>query len=1494
MKGRAIHSSLGLTLILHLAALGLAVPGPVLAQTPEPSDIVLGDPTVHGWYELALGAADDLVLEPGVVVEGDAHSHGKVLNKQGSLVTGDLSAVGSISEKGTVDGETRPLDAPRGLPAVPDLDALREAADQTFTGHLQWEDHHFDGLTFVDGWVRLSGEITGRGTLVTTEGIRLEAIEPGGALAADTLVSLISADEIRVGENRRLRGAVLSGADLTLEAGVAVDGVLMSASRLHVKADSRVSFLALDETPPAVTDLMPEVGRWLPTQMPELSGRFVDDLSLVDPDTVELTVIDRPVSLDQVSTEGFSTVPDEEVRVGARVARLVFADHAGNSAQVEWPLTLDVTAPVVRVLRPLSEVVTDQPVVPLTFEYLDTLSGVAADSLVVTVDGVPATCTASAGSAACDSPPLTAGSHLVQVAVADLAGNTGLAETTFDLALDLEPPVLSVDPVDDPWVATSPIVLTGRVSDDVGVETVAVNGFVTPLAADGSFTASVPLYEGPNPLTVTATDRFQRRTSAQVDVTFDRTAPEVTIASPPGGGRVNAAAVTVRGRVRDDGGLGQVVVAGVPAQLDGGDFTARVTLAEGPNELTVEATDRAGNVATASLEVALYSLPEVRITAPADLSYLPTTTVDVTGELTLAPDVVSVNGVVAEVTGTTFVARDVPLIEGGNLVTASALMPDGRVGSATINVVRDTTAPRIDVRSPRDRALLVADTVVVSGLVNDIVAGTVNASEATVTVQGRPARVANRAFVVEDVPLVAGTNVLEVVATDTSGNERRHQVTVRRLTGVPAVNKIGGDRQAGQVGEPLAQPLAVRVGDATGLPLAGEPVLFKVLQGDGSFDGERLVAVTTDERGEAAVSFDLGRRAGAGAQAVEALLSGFAGGAVFTFDVAPGEPAAVVVDAGDQQVGSAGMALPRPLVAAVIDEGANRLEGVPVVFTVQAGGGHFTDGSTELRTVTDGDGRVVVPYVLGGEQGAGTQVVGARVDGVPAAGLATFTATAWAAGEAADTAIVGVVLDNTDLPVPGVTIRILDDPRMAVADDQGQFRIPNAPVGTVKLIVDGSTTSRAGTWPDLEYVLTTVSGRDNDVGAPIRLLPLDVDNGVMVSETQGGTVSLPEVPGFSLDIAPGSVTFPGGGKTGVVSVTAVHGDKVPMVPNFGQQPRLIVTIQPAGARFEPPARLTLPNVDGLSPGQVTEFYSFDHDLGHFVSIGPASVSADGATVTSDPGVGILKAGWHCGGNPSASGTAHDCPTCQKCENDDCVPDDSQTPKRPCTELSIAGEIAPATAWLSNLLSRFPYVSDVAVEVSGSASSCPSCCDGSPLWVGTVSGGGSITASGKIQKVLSPIDFDEVGLDDYVLPFGIEVDLNVTLQVGPFLRGVPAVSASVELERDLCEGETCLSVSGCGGFNVDVGGTVTAAVEVELEVGGDEWIDWEPTIKGEVFGTWGGQVGGSYSWGCSESGGEGSACYGDLALMVEVEITNITSFTVTQPILQGQEGCDACR
>jgi hypothetical protein len=107
---------------------------------------------------------------------------------------------------------------------------------------------------------------------------------------------------------------------------------------------------------------------------------------------------------------------------------------------------------------------------------------------------------------------------------------------------------------------------------------------------------------------------------------------------------------------------------------------------------------------------------------------------------------------------------------------------------------------------------------------------------------------------------------------------------------------------------------------------------------------------------------------------------------------------------------------------------------------------------------------------------------------------------------------------------------------------------------------------------------------------PIYLMQLDTEHAVYVG-LQDQSLTLPEVPGFRLDVAAGSVTFPDGKKEGYLSVTPVNANKMPMPPPNAMQPQFIVTIQPHGARFDPPARLTLPNVDGHAPGAEVEMYS---------------------------------------------------------------------------------------------------------------------------------------------------------------------------------------------------------------------------------------------------------------------------------------------------------------
>ena len=194
-----------------------------------------------------------------------------------------------------------------------------------------------------------------------------------------------------------------------------------------------------------------------------------------------------------------------------------------------------------------------------------------------------------------------------------------------------------------------------------------------------------------------------------------------------------------------------------------------------------------------------------------------------------------------------------------------------------------------------------------------------------------------------------------------------------------------------------------------------------------------------------------------------------------------------------------------------------------------------------------------------------------------------------------------------------------------------------------------------GEWPSLPFNLVAVAGAENPLPAPVHLVRLDTDNAVWVGE-QDAVITLKAVPGFKLEVKAGSVTFPDGKKSGKLSVTPVNADKVPMPPPNGMQPQFIVTIQPAGARFDPPARITLPNVDGRKPGAQVELYSFDHDLEEFVAVGLGTVSADGRVIESNPGVGVIKAGWFCGSPPADPGCVCNCGDCEVClDGCACVP-----------------------------------------------------------------------------------------------------------------------------------------------------------------------------------------------------------------------------------------------
>jgi hypothetical protein len=99
-------------------------------------------------------------------------------------------------------------------------------------------------------------------------------------------------------------------------------------------------------------------------------------------------------------------------------------------------------------------------------------------------------------------------------------------------------------------------------------------------------------------------------------------------------------------------------------------------------------------------------------------------------------------------------------------------------------------------------------------------------------------------------------------------------------------------------------------------------------------------------------------------------------------------------------------------------------------------------------------------------------------------------------------------------------------------------------------------------------------------------------------------------------------------------VIPVPRDRLPAPLPPGANPALVISIQAmkaVGTRttsFQTPAPVTFPNLDGLLPGDKVVINSFNHDAARWDRIGTATVSADGQTIVSDPGVGILAPGWH--------------------------------------------------------------------------------------------------------------------------------------------------------------------------------------------------------------------------------------------------------------------------
>ena len=1117
-----------------------------------------------------------------------------------------------------------------------------------------------------------------------------------------------------------------------------------------------------------------------------------------------------------------------------------------NVAEVDKPVALQATnqidvqvrgAPGGALSIDILGIDNDPPGITAAVNPLVNPGGWNNTSVVVTF-----TCTdATSGVASCPAPVTVStdgANQVISGQAVDKAGNTASASVT--LKIDKTPPTMAAAAKPAPNAAgwnNSDVTITYVCSD-------ALSGM-----ASCPDPALVNTEGRGQPITESAIDVAANSASATTLINLDKTPPVVRISSPAAGAVVNTSTITVSGNVNDAlSGVAAVKCGGTPATLSGSTFSCSQSLAPGTNSIQVQAFDVAGNSIQAATTVAFVKPPQITITSPANAALFNQSPINVTGTVVDPAAHVLVNGIAAPVGGSSFLTT-VPVQEGISTITAVVTNADGSTDTASVQVNLDTTPPHVAIYAPLDGSVTSDSSVTVTGLVNDIVVGTVNPQQATVKVNGVPAQVANRSFSVSSIPLAVGPNAIHATAVDAAGNEATTTVTVvRQAPGKPAVKVFSGNNQSGSIGGVLPQPLVAQVLNAFGQPVANVPVIFRVTAQDGTLGptqpGLSDIAVNTDAQGQASVQFTLGTHAGAGNNLVEASATGLTATAVFSASAVSTGATLINVDSGNNQFGVVGQSLPLPFIAVVTDAGHNRIPGVPVTFTVKQGGGNI-NGQPSVTLNSDGDGRVEAALTLGPDAGVNNNLLEATFPGNTAF-PAAFTATGRTQGAAAATAISGVVLDNSNHAIPGVTMRLFqlnqgpsgNLPQQVgtpvQTDGEGQFTIQPAPVGVFKLMADGGTATRPGVWPTLEYDIITTPGQNNTVGSPIYLPQLNPDNKLCVTAGTGGTLTVPQVPGFSLTIAPGSATFPGGSRTGCVTVTPVNMDKVPMVPGFGQQPRFVVTIQPVGTMFNPPAAMTIPNVDGLAPRAVTEMYSYDHDLASFVAIGTATVSDDGSVIRSDPGVGVLKAGWHCGGNPNTTGSAGTCPTCQKCSGSSCAPDDTQVPPEKCKackngqvvekdlgdfkdKITVgANADLPDVLKLGiqNAINKIPGVSAQLESLKlGVTEKVKDCCD--PSSGNTVPEGKTETTV-NIQATIRNLNVQIWPLPPTMLDktfsasaFGQIVEVRILFLAGVFIRSDLTFGGEGGLRTDACGTENCAFGGITAGINLGLVAEVSA-------------------------------------------------------------------------------------
>ena len=392
--------------------------------------------------------------------------------------------------------------------------------------------------------------------------------------------------------------------------------------------------------------------------------------------------------------------------------------------------------------------------------------------------------------------PVVAGDTLrLRVSAPFSPNNQRLLSTVTSVpiaATDTTAPTVSItSPANGSFVLSSPVAVTGTVDDPTA--TVRVNAVAAAVSGATFTVPAVPLTEGANTLTATATDPSGNAGTSSVSVSLDTVAPTLTIVAPAAGSTVTQNPPRLEVSFSDAGSgvradslawqaNGAAIAVTCQAISGGASCTPASALPAGGVTLRATIADLAGNVASAQSAFTVQSVPPggftVDITSPTAGAILGASPVTVRGTVSDTGAIVTVQGALATVTGNAFTIDGLPLTEGLNRIAAVGYSRTGATGNASREVTLDSLPPILRIVSPADRAI-------VQTLPLTVTATVIDASSVTCTVNGASATVrdvedgASGQRAVESTPLTLtpGPNVLAVMCRDAAGHESVQRVT---------------------------------------------------------------------------------------------------------------------------------------------------------------------------------------------------------------------------------------------------------------------------------------------------------------------------------------------------------------------------------------------------------------------------------------------------------------------------------------------------------------------------------------------------------------------------------------------------------------------------------------------------------------------------------------------------------------------------------------------